>query len=209
MKLYYSPHSPFVRKVLVVAGEVDLLDRIELLHSRTTLTYRDSDIVAANPLGQVPTFIGDDGAILADSRVICEYLDAIGDGGLFPAAPRRWEALIDQSSADGLLDAAILTRIETVLRPEEKRWPDGLAGQMSKIESVLDHFAAHAETLAGRVDIGTISLGCALSYLDYRFGTFDWRSGRSSLADWYGGFAERPAMIATALGVDRLEAART
>ncbi len=207
MKLYYSPSSPFVRKVLVVAGEVGLLDRIELLHSRTTLTYRDPDIVSENPMGQVPTFFDDDGTVLADSRVICEYLDSLGGGGLFPSGHRRWAVLMDQSSADGLLDAALLARIETVVRPEEKRWPDGRAGQMGKIQSVLDHFESRAGTLAERVDIGTISLACALSYLDYRFGTLDWRSGRSRLADWYNGFAERPAMAATVLGVDRLDAA--
>jgi glutathione S-transferase len=208
VKLYYSPSSPFVRKVLVVASEVGLLDRIELLHSRTTLTYRDPDIVAGNALGQVPTFFDDEGAVLADSRVICEYLDSIGGGGLFPSGDRRWAVLMDQSSADGLLDAALLARIETVIRPEEKRWPDGEAGQMGKIRSVLDHFDARVEALAERVDIGTISLACALSYLDYRFEALDWRGRRSGLAKWYSRFAERPAMVATVLGIDRLATAK-
>ena len=83
MKVYFSPASPFVRKVLVAAHELGLSDRIERLACAAHPINRDMDIVAQNPLGQVPTFFTDDGRVLYDSRVICEYLDSLGQGRLF------------------------------------------------------------------------------------------------------------------------------
>jgi glutathione S-transferase len=116
MKIYYSPASPFVRKVMICAAELGL--EIERLPSAVGPVARDQTVVADNPLGQVPTFLADDGTALYDSRVICEYLDAHAGGRLFPAAgPARWRALVEQSLGDGVLGAALLARYETVLRP--------------------------------------------------------------------------------------------
>src|SRR5260221_10537422 len=114
MKLFFSPASPFVRKVLVVAIELGMEGRIERLPSAVHPVNRDQAVVAKNPLGQVPTLLLDDGTPLHDSRVICEYLDAQAGGArLFPApGAARWQALTEQSVADGLLDAAILSRYE-------------------------------------------------------------------------------------------------
>jgi glutathione S-transferase len=201
MKLYYSPTSPFVRKVLVVAHEVGLADRVENLSSAAHPVNRDPEIVGHNPLGQVPTFFTDEGAVLYDSRVVCEYLDTLAGGGLFPTAgAARWQSLTEQALGDGLLGAALLARYETVARPEEKSWSGWRDAQLDKVRSALAAFSARAGSLADRVDIGTITIACALSYLDLRFAELDWRAGRQELAEWYKTFAERPSLRATGLG---------
>jgi glutathione S-transferase len=197
MKVYFSPASPFVRKVVVCAAELGL--EVERLPSNAHPVNRDRVIAADNPLGQVPTFFADDGTPLYDSRVICEHLDAKAGGSrLFPVAgAARWRALVEQSLGDGLLDAALLARYEMVVRPAEKQWPDWHASQMDKIRCALDRMQAWAPGLGDRVDIGTITLGCALGYLDFRFPDYAWRDGRAALADWYERFAARPSMAQT------------
>ena len=202
MKIYFSPTSPYVRKVLVVAHALGLADRIEKLPSAAHPVHRDRGIVAHNPLGQVPTFFTDEGVMLTDSRVICEYLDALGGGGLFPApGPTRWRALTDQALGDGALAAALLARYESAVRPAEKQWPEWLDGQVDKIIETLGVIEKSAAAFGDRFDIGTITLGCLLSYLDLRFAALSWRNGRPDAAAWFARFDERPAMAATRLSV--------
>ena len=126
MKLFFSPTSPYVRKCLIAAHELGLVDRIQLLPSSAHPVQRDARIIASNPLGKVPTLITDQGQALYDSRVICEYLDQLAGGGkLFPAAgPARWSALTLQALGDGILDGALLARYEDAARPEPLRWSD-------------------------------------------------------------------------------------
>ncbi|MBK1658765.1 glutathione S-transferase [Paracraurococcus ruber] len=193
MKLYFSAASPFVRKVTVVAAELGIaLDR---LPSAVHPINRDRTVVADNPLGQVPTLLLEDGIRLFDSRVICEYLDALKGGGIFPAAgPARWRALTEQSMGDGILDAGILLRYEAVTRTPEMQSAAWKAGQMEKVTGTLDVLEGMAEGFGDRVDIGTISIGCALGWLDFRFGDIGWRHGRPKLAAWFERFATRPSM---------------
>src|SRR4051794_40691932 len=115
MKIYFSPASPYVRKVMVVAHELRLADRIERLPSAAGPVVRDATIRQHNPIGQVPTFFTDDGTVLYDSRVICEYLDDFGGGTFFGSGPARWRNLTDAALGDGLLGAALLARYEAVL----------------------------------------------------------------------------------------------
>ncbi|WP_418320720.1 glutathione S-transferase [Piscinibacter sakaiensis] len=198
MKILFSPFSPFVRKCLVVAREHGLDNRIELLASSAHPINRDRNIVASNPLGKVPTFFTDDGQVLFDSRVICEYLDGLGGGKLFPAVGNeRWTALTLQSLGDGMLDAAILARYEDHVRPEALRWADWKAGQLDKIETSLAALDADIASLDGRVDIGAITVGCALWYLDLRFADLGWRDRFPEVAGWYADFGQRPAMSAS------------
>jgi glutathione S-transferase len=196
MKVYYSPFSPFVRKVLVCAAELGI--EVERLPSAANPITRDQTIVQTNPLGQVPTLFADDDTPLYDSRVICEYLDTLAGGNrLFPpAGPARWQRLVEQSAADGLLDAALLMRYEQVLRPDELRFAPWQRGQHEKVTSTLEHFEAWAPTFGGRVDIGTISIACALGYLDLRFPEEPWRE-RPGLSAWYQDFSERASMVAS------------
>ncbi len=198
MKLFFSPTSPYVRKCLVVAHELGLNDRITLLPSNVHPVNRDAVIIAHNPLGKVPTFFTDEGLALYDSRVICEWLDDRFSGGLFPrSGAARWPALVLQSLADGILDAALLARYETILRSDAQRSPEWLAGQMDKIHTALQSLEQAPDTLQGRVDIGTLSLACALWYLDLRFDDWGWRGRYPALATWAAAFTQRPSLSAT------------
>lgn len=198
MKIYFSPFSPYVRKCLVSAHELGLDGRIELLPSAANPVTRDQALIAKNPLGKVPTFIADDGRLLYDSRVICEYLDDFAGGSLFPrSGEARWDALTLQSLGDGILDAALLARYEDVARPEALRWNEWRAGQLDKAETSLAYLDGHTGLLAGRVDIGSLTIACALWYLELRFPGFEWRGRHAPTAAWYDEFNQRPSLTAT------------
>ncbi|HEY0802124.1 MAG TPA: glutathione S-transferase [Steroidobacteraceae bacterium] len=198
MKLYYSATSPFVRKVLVSACELGLREQIELVQAAAHPINRDRPLVVRNPLGQVPTLVTDEGAVLYDSRVICEYLNALGDGHLVPEqASARWAAHRDQALADGIMDAAILVRYETFARPESLRWKDWIDGQMDKVHCGLAELEQRASSLNQRIDVGTIAVGCALGYLDFRFAPLAWRNAWPDTAAWFASFSERESMMAT------------
>ncbi|ATA52137.1 glutathione S-transferase [Variovorax boronicumulans] len=198
MKIFFSPASPFVRKCMVVAHELGVADRIEKLPSAAGPVKRDARILPTNPLGQVPTFLTDDGQALFDSRVICEYLDTAYAGGLFPAVgSARWARLTELSLADGMTGAALLARYETMLRPEALRWSDWTDGQLDKVRTGLEWLEAAAPSFGDRVDIGTIAFGCALGYMDFRFPSVDWRAQAPNSAKWFAVFNHRPSMQAT------------
>jgi len=197
MKLFYSPASPFVRKCLAVAHEVGLRKKIELVPAAAHPVNRDRSVVAHNPLGKIPTLITDEGAALYDSRVICEYLNAQGKGDLIPAGPARWNVLAEQSLADGMMDAAVLGRYETVLRPEPLRWGDWTTGQLEKVASGLDEIERRAPAFGNRVDLGTIAVGCTLGYLDFRYAPLAWRDKHPNAASWFERFGARESMAAT------------
>ncbi|HMK86498.1 MAG TPA: glutathione S-transferase N-terminal domain-containing protein [Steroidobacteraceae bacterium] len=198
MKLFYSETSPFVRKCLVTAHELGMRERIELVACAAHPVNRDKTVVVKNPLGKIPTLLTDDGAVLYDSRVICEYLDALGGGRLLPAqGPARWSVLADQALADGILDAAVLVRYETAVRPLSLRWSDWIAGQTEKVTSGLEAIERRAAGWAQRLDIGTIAIGCALGYLDFRFASLAWREKHPATAAWFDEFAKRSSMVAT------------
>lgn len=199
MKLYYSPTSPYVRKVTVMAQETGLDARIERIVASTTPVDQNPEVAKANPLAKVPALVTDSGEILFDSRVICEYLDAQHQGAkFFPAnGPARWTALRQQALGDGLLDAALLVRYEGFLRPEDKRWTAWSDGQMKKVKGALVEIEKLAPSFGDRVDIGTVSIACALGYLDFRFGEMNWRSQYPQTAVWAARFFERPSLKAT------------
>ncbi|MBC7733069.1 MAG: glutathione S-transferase [Bacteriovorax sp.] len=197
MKIYFSPYSPYVRKCLVTAHELGLNGRIELLPSNAHPVQRDAHLIDRNPLGKVPTLITDDGTALYDSRVICEYLDELAGGTLFPrSSPARWQALTLQSLADGMLDAALLARYEDVARPEALRWPEWRAAQLDKLGTSLAALEAATSTLTNHADIGTLSLGCVLWYADLRFPELNWRPRHPRVAAWAEAFGQRPSMQA-------------
>lgn len=198
MKLFYSANSPYVRKCLVVAHEVGLRERIETLPANASPTKRDPAISAKNPLSKVPTLIADDGTAIYDSPVIAEYLNDLGGGNLIPAnGPARWNALVEQALADGMLDAAILARYENFMRPENLRWNDWTSGQVDKVVGGLDELERRARSFGARVDLGTIALACALGYIDFRYGHLEWRKTRSNAAAWFEKFGERESMVKT------------
>jgi len=201
MKLYFNPASPYVRKVRVTAHELGLGDRIELISITLTPVSPHEALRASNPIGKIPALVLDDGTALYDSPVVCEYLDALAGGNrIFPAAgAARWTALRRQAIADGIMDAAVLTRYEEAVRPKELRWQAWVDGQFLKIRTALD--VLEKENLAGAFDIGTLSIACALGYLDLRFASEGWRASRPRLASWDAAISKRPSLAATMLSV--------
>lgn len=200
MNLRFSPASPYVRKCLVLAHEAGLSGRLDLVP--TVTADPASGLVKDNPLGKVPALTTDEGEVLFDSPVISEYLDSLHGGRrIVPAAgAARWTALRRQALADGLLDAALLRRYES-MRPANEQSPGWHEKQKSIIARALDALEAEAGRLgdpAGPADIGQIAVGCALGYLDFRFAADAWRYGRPELARWFEVFAKRPSMAATA-----------
>lgn len=202
MKLRHSPTSPYVRKVMVLAHETGLAGRIEAVP--TSPSDDEASLARDNPLGKVPALTADDGAVLYDSPVICEYLDSLHGGPrAFPAdGAARWTALRRQALADGILDAAILRRYEE-MQPAAQQHVDWIERQKRKANRGLDALEAEAAAgsltePAGILSIGDISIACALGYLDLRYAGEDWRNRRPALAAWYGKVAKRPSMTATA-----------
>jgi glutathione S-transferase len=199
LRLHYSYASPYVRKVMAVAIETGQQEKLELTARKVSPVAPDGEVNRDNPLGKVPCLVTDDGLALFDSRVICEYLDSLHGGAkMFPAGgPARWTALRRQAEGDGILDAGVMTRYETFLRPEARRWPDWILGQKAKIARALDALEAEAASFGATVDIGTITIGCALGYLDFRYAADDWRVARPRLAGWFERFEKRPSMATT------------
>jgi glutathione S-transferase len=198
MKIYHSPLSPYVRKCMVVALELGLAGRIEIMPGAANPITRDKNIVAKNPLGKVPTLVTDDGASLYDSRVICEYLNELGQGKFIPpSGAARWQVLTEQALGDGILDAALLARYENAMRPEALRWTEWTNGQLEKVHSGLVQIEAQAANWGDAFDLGKITLGCALGYLDFRFPTLDWRAQYPQAATWFAKLNGRASMQAT------------
>ena len=192
MKLRYGPPSPYSRKVRVTAHELGVTLGLEPVNAMAW----DTELGAANPVNRVPALVRDDGTALFDSPVICEYLDARFGPRLLPAAGEaRWQVLRAQALGDGLMDAAVPRRQET-LRPPERQSPERLRLYRRSIDQVLDRLEQEADSLAG-LDLGTISIACALTYLDFRFPDDGWSEQRPALRKWLDSFAARESMQAT------------
>ena len=184
MKLHWSPKSPYVRKVMICAHEVGLVERLELVRSVAAMLKPNERLMQDNPLSKIPTLVLEDGFTLFDSVVICEYLDDLGGGSLFPrAGSDKWQALRWHAFGDGLLDALILWRNE---RERETPLTSLIDAFELKTVAALRQLDDEAQALNETpFSIGHIALGCALGYLDYRFDAFGWRSKAPRLAEWH------------------------
>jgi glutathione S-transferase len=195
VKLFFSPASPYARKVLACAITRGIDQRIEKL----ACNPNDSppELLRYNPLSKVPCLVTDDGVALFDSPVICEYLDSRGDAlPLFPAhGPARWRALKLQAMGDGILDASVPRRWE-MLKPQEEGRAAWIARQKAAVDRTLD--ALEADPPHRMLDIGSIAVACALGYLDFRFAAEQWRPMHPKLAAWFEAFGENPGIAATA-----------
>jgi glutathione S-transferase len=195
MKLHWSPRSPYVRKVMVVAHELGLADRIETVRTVVGGTTPHRELMRENPLGKIPTLVLEDGTILYDSPVICEYLDTLHGGArLFPAWPERLVALRRLALGDGMLDIALAWLGER-FRPPERQSEPHMALWETKLRSCVDALE-HEKLHEGSFTIGHIAIGIALSYLDFRFADLAWREGHPRLADWHAAFDARPSVVA-------------
>ena len=198
LRLYTSPTTPFGRKAMVLILEAGLADQVEIAQATGSPLDSSKMPLSQNPLGKIPALERGDGPAVYDSRVICRYLDDRAGAGLYPPAPRLWETLTLEATADGMIEAAILMLYEDRLRPEEKRFDGWVEGQWAKIARALDTLEGRwVSHLNGPLDMGQIAIGVALSYLDFRFDARGWREGRPELARWHEAFAARESMAAT------------
>jgi glutathione S-transferase len=199
MRVHVNPASPFARKVRIVARESKTLERLQEVETAVSPVAPNSDLANANPLIKIPALILDDGTVLYDSRVICEYLDSLGSAALFPASgPERWNALRLQALCDGILDAAVLTRYETAVRPQELQWLNWIAGQRKKIEGGIAALEREQSGWGERFGIGQITAACACGYLDFRFPQINWRTEYPGLAKWFERASARSSVRETA-----------
>ena len=201
MKLIGSSTSPYVRKVRVVMAE----KKLDYTFVLENVWAADSHISASNPLGKVPYLVMEGGDTIFDSRVIVEYLDALSPvGKLIPSTGREraeiktWEAL-----ADGILDAAILVRLENTFegRSQGQRCPAWIERQMGKVDAGL---YALSKGLADRAYYGgihaglaDIAVGCTLGWLTFRFPELDWRGQYPNLARLHDKLMQRPSFADT------------
>lgn len=200
MKLIGSLTSPFVRKVRIVMAEKKLDYKLEL----DDVWAPDSTIQDANPLGKVPCLVMEDSGAVFDSRVIAEYLDTMSpvcrllpQSGRERAEAKCWEAL-----ADGLLDATVLIRVEQFMRPEALRSEAWVQRQHRKVAAALEAMAnglAEKPFCTGNnYTLADIAVGCALSYLDFRFPQIEWRERYPNLVRLLDKLSQRQSFIDTA-----------
>jgi glutathione S-transferase len=194
MKLAYSPARPYVRKVNACAIARGIDRQIERWKVATT----DPELQKFNPLSKVPTLVTDDGTLLYDSPVICEYLDSVGNAPrLFPAAgPARWKAICQQALGDGILDATQPRRREIAL-PQDDGRKAYIEVQRGKVSRALDMLEKEADGLGELSTIGEITIGCALGYLDFRYPNEPWRPGHPRLDAWYARVVKLPPLAQT------------
>jgi glutathione S-transferase len=198
MKLHWSPRSPFVRKVMVCAHELGIAARIEKVYTLVSLRKSNEDMLRVNPIGRIPALVLDDGSVLYDSIVICEYLDATFGGRLFPQqGAARWDALRRHALANGMLETGILWLNERT-RPAAQQSPEMHAALERKIRSALASAETEADRLTGNApDIGDLTLGVALGYLDFRYADLEWRKAAPRLARAYETLASRASLRET------------
>ena len=196
LKLHWSPKSPYVRKVMVCAHELGVVDRLELVRSVAAMLKPNPAIMADNPLSKIPTLVREDGSTLFDSVVICEYLNDLAGGALFPQqGEAKWQSLRWHAFGDGLLDALILWRNERERDLPLKALVDAFELKTQASLKLLD---AEAQALGqAPLSIGSITIGCALGYLDYRFASLAWRDRAPNLAAWYATLQARPSFAST------------
>ncbi len=203
MKLFWTPASPFTRKVCVTARELGLWERIQVIPTAWPLTWGYETVpftpglAEANPVARIPTLITDDGHVLGDSTLACLYLNERSDGvGLVPSGPERWRMWSLYAVADGVIEAQVAMRAE-LLRPAGERSQRFIAKQRDRIGRCLDALEARAGELEGPPDLAGVAAACALGYQQWREWLDDFTPGRPRLAAWYAEFSRRPSMRAT------------
>ena len=198
IEITQSLGSPFVRKVRIAAAVKGLQDQVAFIDPDGDKD-RNEALRAANPLAKVPAARLDDGSLVFDSHVVCEYLDGLAPSAtLFPpAGPERWRTLTLAALADGIMEAVVLVVYEGRFRPEEKWHQPWLDKQQAKVDSAIDNLEATLPAFKSEPDYGHITLACALGYLDLRQAG-EWRKDHPKLVAWLNAFAAAvPSFAAT------------
>lgn len=199
MKLFWSSRSPFVRFVMVIAHEKGLADTISQERVVVAAASPNADVMAHNPLNKLPTLVLDGGEALYDSRVICEYFDAIGSGPkLIPeSGPQRWQTLRRVALGIGLLDLLVAWLPER-RKPAAEQNVELNQALSAKFQATLAVLESEATALADEhFNAGQAAIGSALGYADFRYSDLNWRDGHPALAKWYEQVHNRPSFQAT------------
>ena len=199
MKLHWSSRSPYVRKVMICIYELGIEGEIERIPSVVSLSQPNAAVMRDNPLGRIPTLLLEDGRVFHESLLICEYLNSLRGGTLFPnQGEARWSALRRHALGNGLLDALLLWRSESS-KPAARQTPEWLATFALKTRNALAVMEADADALAQTpIDIGHVGIGVALAYLDFRFSDFGWRNAHPRIDSWMQQFSQRESVQKTA-----------
>jgi glutathione S-transferase len=203
MKLFTTPASPWVRRVVVSIIELGLRARVELIPTRwphrwaTQTVELAPEFIAATPVARIPALITDEGLRLVDSFSICDYLNELGGYKLLPASgAERWQQLATLSIVSGLIEAQISRRAET-LRGGEERSDNFIQKMREREERCFRALEAEVGHFTREVDLAQISAAAACGYADFRFPADAWRTGSPRLARWFENFSQRPAMRET------------
>ncbi len=199
MKLISLPASPFARKARVVVIELGLQNRVEIVDPGVVTPVSNNEgLNDINPLGMIPSLVLDSGEGLYDSPVICEYLNHIGGGSLFPDnIDARFKALQLQALADGIMDVSVALRYELAMRPAELHWQAFIDNQAEKIERSLAQLEQQCDEFSREPTIGELTVACALGYRDFRFAEADWREVHPKLAKWFESMMGRESLSLT------------
>ena len=201
MKLFYSPSSPFARKVLVTLIETEQINDVELVQVKIGPLDSGEIIPGFNPLGKIPTLILPSGEPLIDSKFICRYFSEKKRGlkelKLYPSGMALWQSLNFEALADGIMDAAILLVYEERIRAEELRVKAWVDAQKLKITRTLNFLEDQKTFLSKDVTIGSLTICIALDYLDFRHAEMEWRLNCPFLADWHLEIKNRKSLTST------------
>src|ERR1700744_643760 len=190
MKLYMNPASPFARKCRIVARELSIaLEEIPID------PWTDESLRRINPLQKIPVLVLDDGSVLFDSGVICDYLNDYKNGHFFPkesmfrTGSGRWRTRVLQAIGDGISDASVAMFRETKV-PEERRNADRVARLTAAVMASLDVLERAAAKFTDSPTIGEVATGCALGHLDFRHPALEWRANRLTVSGWFEAFSQ-------------------
>ena len=199
MKLHWSPRSPYVRKVVIVAYETGMDEKVEKVRSVASRTQTNPDIARDSPVGRIPVMVLDEGIVLTGSFAICDYLDSQHDNRkMIPAhGVARWRELELHGVADGMLDILLNWRGET-MKPKVQRNKALCESFAARVQLCLTWLEQRTAGFKSQdYGIGQITTGISLDYLDFRFAEIDWRAEHPNLREWHKVFAERPSSKAT------------
>ncbi|MET4682181.1 glutathione S-transferase N-terminal domain-containing protein [Brevundimonas faecalis] len=195
MKLYITTPSPFARKTRIVVREKGLSDRVEEVLADP---YANApELLATNPVVQVPTLVAEDGLPVTDSPVIAEYLDMVGPGERL--LPAEGEARLRVKRLETLANAALEMGVKLLLekrRPEHERSPSWMERWTANLGRALDALEAAAPD-AEQFDMGVLTAGVAVTWIGFRHPDYDWKTGRPRLAALQAALETRPSFIET------------
>lgn len=199
MKLISVAASPFARKARASIIELGLQDRVEIVDpGMVTPVSNNESLNNINPLGMIPALVMDSGEALYDSSVICEYLNQLAEGSLYPSEINdRYRALKLHSLANGILDLSVATRYETAMRPSEFQWGTFIDHQEEKVSRGLNQLEQQCDSFSEEPTIGELTIACALGYRDFRYSHVDWRGDHPKLAQWFEGMMTRESLKTT------------